>query len=256
MEKIHSIYFVGLIVIGLISTYILILLPHGIPNPMLEKTFFLFGLALNTIILLWSIGGYLLHRWIKTGKENLSLISWSVSFFIYSITFIAHLFRALGFSAANENSSVFHFFLYRWGMILWAAGILYGLLNILTENRRYQILPSLLTLIFGFTWLFLGLFIIPSRNPIEFTMYLFLQTIWIPVCFTMTYIFAYYGYKTKENGPKLVALGFFGIMISYYGWAPWHFEDVIYIYFIWYFIFLLSLTPVLLGFIVMTLEEK
>ena len=52
MEKIHSIYFVGLIVIGLISTYILILLPHGIPNPMLEKTFFLFGLALNTIILL------------------------------------------------------------------------------------------------------------------------------------------------------------------------------------------------------------
>ena len=256
MEKIHSLYFLGLIIIGSISTYVLIILPRGISIPALQTTFFLFGLALNTTILLWWIAGFLLYRWVKTGKKNPSLIIWSISFFIYSITFVAHLFRALGFSIANENLSVFHFFIYRWGMIVWAAGILYGLLKILTENKTYQLIPSVLTLIFGFLWLILGLFIIPSANPIETTMYLFLHTIWIPVCFTMFYIFAYYGYKTKQNGPKLVALGFFGIMISYHGWAPWHFTDLVYIYFIWYFIFLLSLTPVLIGFIVMALEEK
>lgn len=256
MERIHSIYFLGLVIIGIISTYVLILLPRGISIPALEMTFFLFGLALNTIILLWSIAGFLLYRWFKTGKKNPSLIIWSISFFIYSITFLAHLFRALGYSIANENLSVFHFFMYRWGMIVWAAGILYGLLKILTENKTYQQIPSIIILIMGFTWLILGLFIIPSKNPIEFTMYLFLHTIWIPVCFTMFYIFAYYGYKTKQNGPKFVALGFFGVMISYHGWAPWHFSDLVYLYFIWYFIFLLSLTPILIGFIVMAVEEK
>ena len=256
MEKIHSLYFLGLIIIGIISTYILIILPRGISIPALETTFFLFGLALNTIILLWCIAGFLLYRWFKTGRINPSLIIWSISFFLYSITFVAHLFRALGYSIANENLSVFHFFMYRWGMIVWAAGILYGLLKILTENKTYQLIPSVVTLILGFAWLILGLFILPSKNPIEFTMYLFLNTIWIPVCFTMFYIFAYYGYKTQQNGPKLVALGFFGVMISYYGWAPWHFSDLVYIYFIWYFIFLLSLTPILIGFIVMAVEEK
>ncbi len=256
MEKIHLIYVLGLIIIGLFSTYVLISLPHGIPIPMLEKTFFLFGLALNTVILLWSIGFFLLIRWIKTGMKNPSLIIWSISFFIYSITFIAHLFRALGFSAANENLSTFHFFMYRWSMIVWAAGLLYGLLKIITENKKYQIIPGLLTLILGFTWLILGLFVIPSENPIEFTMYLFLYTIWLPICFSMSYIFAFYGYKTKESGPKLLSVGFLGVMISYMAWAPWHFADVVYIYFIWYFIFLLSLTPILLGFFLMTVEEK
>lgn len=256
MEKIHSIYFTGLFIIGIISIYVLIYFPHGMSVPVLKKTFFLFGLALNTIILLWSIAGYLLLRWFKTEKRNPSLITWSISFFIYSITFIAHLFRALGFSNANENLSVVHFFIYRWGMIIWAAGILYGLLKILTDNKTYQIFPSVFTLIMGFLLLVLGLFIIPSKNPIETTMYLFLHIIWIPVCFTMCYIFAYYGYESKESGPKLVALGFFGVMISYHGWAPWHFSDLIYIYFIWYFIFLLSLTPILIGFILMAVEEK
>ena len=142
MEKIHIIYIIGLAIIALFSAYVLIVLPHGVPVPALEKTFFLFGLAINTTILLWSIGGYLLHRWFITGRDNPSLIIWGMSFFIYSITFVAHIFRALGFSAANENLSPLHFFAYRWGMIVWAAGMLYGLLKILTENKRIQIIIS------------------------------------------------------------------------------------------------------------------
>ena len=141
-------------------------------------------------------------------------------------------------------------------MVVWAAGMIYGLLKILTDNKKYQLYPSLAVLGVGFLWLILGLFVIPTESPIEFTMYYFLHIIWIPVCFTMSYIFFFYGYKTKQSGPKILGLGFFLLMLSYYGWAPWHFSDVVYLYFIWYFIFLLSLTPILMGFLVMSKEEK
>ncbi|TFF94152.1 MAG: hypothetical protein EU544_04850 [Promethearchaeota archaeon] len=234
----------------------MVLQPHGFPIPNLSATFFLFGLGLNTSILLWSIAGYLLFRWIKTDRKNDSLIAWSLSFFIYSLTFVAHIFRALGYAAWNENSSVFHFFAFRWVMIIWAAGIFYGVLKILTDDKRLYLVPSVAIIIIGFLWFFLGLFIIPSENPIEFTMYLFLFTIWIPICFTMAYIFFYYGYNTRQSGPKVISLGFLILMISYMQWAPWHFSDVIYIYFIWYFVFSLSLVPILLGFVIMTLEEQ
>ena len=256
LEKTHFLYIFGILIITFISTYVLFQLPHGQPILVLESSFFLFGLGLNSTILLWCIAGYLLLRWIRTKRKNTSLFIWSISFFIYSITFVAHIFRALGFPFANENSSPLLFFLWRWGMPFFSAGILYGILMILTENKKLQIIPSVLVLFIGFLTLILGLFIIPSENPIEVTMYLFLQTIWIPICFTMAYIFAYYGYKAKQIGPKLVGLGFFILMVSYHGWTPWHFQDVMYIYFIWYFLFLLSLTPILLGFVLMSVEGR
>lgn len=71
MEKTHYLYITGLIIISIISAYVLIVLPHGIAIPVLESTFFLFGLALNSIILLWTIAGYLLLRWIRTKRKNL-----------------------------------------------------------------------------------------------------------------------------------------------------------------------------------------
>lgn len=256
MEKSHFLYIAGLIILSIISAYVLIFLPHGEAIPILESSFFLFGLALNSTILLWTIGGYLLLRWIKTKRKNPSLFIWSISFLVYSLTFIAHIFRALGFPNANENLSVIHFFLWRWVMPCFSAGMLYGILKILTDNKKLQKIPSISVLVLGFLWLILGLFVIPSKNPIETTMYLFLHTIWIPVCFSMAYIFIFYGYKAKELGPKVIGLGFFLLMVSYFGWAPWHFDDVVYLYFIWYFIFLLSLVPILLGFVVMSYEEK
>ncbi len=256
LEKSHLLYIAGLIILSIISVYVLIVLPHGVPVPQLQEHFYLLGLGLNSTILLWTISGYLLLRWIRTNKKNKSLLIWSISFLVYSITFVAHIFRAIGFPIANENLSVFHFFLWRWGMPCFSAGILYGILEILTDNKKLQQIPSISVLILGFLWLILGLFIIPSEDPIEVTMYLFLYTIWIPVCFTMAYIFTFYGYKAKEIGPKLVGLGFFILMISYHGWAPWHFEEVYYLYYLWYFLFLLSLTPILLGFVLMSFEES
>ena len=55
---------------------------------------------------------------------------------------------------------------------------------------------------------------------------------------------------------KVISIGFLGLMITYMAWAPWHFADVIYIYFIWYSLFVLSLTPILFGFIIMSVEER
>ncbi|MFX1311165.1 MAG: hypothetical protein ACFFHD_00945 [Promethearchaeota archaeon] len=136
MEKTHLLYFAGLIIISIISIYVLIYLPHGFPIFILESSFFLFGLGLNSTILLWTIGGYLLIRWFKTNRNNSSLIIWSISFFIFSITFLAHIFRALGFCFANENLSPLHFFAWRWVMPCFSAGIFYGILIILTENRK------------------------------------------------------------------------------------------------------------------------
>ena len=256
VEKPHIIYFIGLIIISIITIIILVVLPRGTPVPELSTTFFLLGLGLNSTLLLWTIGGYLLFRWLQSKRKNPSLLIWSISFFLYSITFVAHIFRAFGIVDANENTSVFHFFTYRWGMVVWAGGMIYGLLKILTDKKKFQIYGSVGVLGIGFLSLILGLFVIPTDNPIEFTMYIFLHIIWIPICFTMSYIFFYYGYKTKQLGPKILGLGFFLLMVSYYGWAPWHFSNVVYLYFLWYFIFVLSLTPILMGFVIMSIEEK
>ncbi len=255
-EKIHFLYIGGLAVISVICIYVLIVIPHGVPIPQLQGTFFLFGLAMNTCVLLWSIGFYLLHRWSKTGRKNSAMLVWGVSFLLFSVTFIAHLFRAFGIVDANENVSPAHFFAYRWVMAVFAGGMFYGILRILTEKKALQIIPSVGIGGVGILWLILGLFVIPSKNPIEYTMYLFLHTIWIPICFTMSYVFFYYGYKAKKLGPKIVGLGFLLLMISYFGWAPWHFAEVVYLYFIWYSFFIISLTPILLGFVVMALEEQ
>lgn len=252
--KKHFIYVIGLILIGLVCAYVLVTVPHGETFPLLEKSFYLFGLGLNTTVLLWTIATYLLYRWFKIKRTNLSLLIWSLSFYVYSITFVAHIFRAFGIVDANENTSVIHFLFYRMGMIFFVAGILYGLLRILTENKKIQRYPSLLVIIVGFFLFILGLFVIPSSNPIELTMYIFLFTIWIPICFTMAYIFFYYGKNAKLTSPKVIAIGFIGICITYAAWAPWHFSDVIYIYFIWYFLFMLSLVPVLIGFVTLALE--
>lgn len=254
LEKSHYAYIIGMVIIGIFSSYVLIFRPHGLPVPALESSFYLFGLAMNTLILLYSISGFLLYRWLKTGRNNPSLLIWALSFLLYSLTFVAHLFRAFGVVDANENTSPLHFFAYRWVMIVWAAGILFGLLKIVTDNKKTQLIPSGIVIVGGFSILLLGLFIIPFDNPIESTMYIFLYTIWVPICFTMSYIFAYLGSKGNQRGPKYISLGFLLLMISYMAWAPWHFSDVIYLYFIWYFIFNLSLTPILIGFIVMSVE--
>jgi hypothetical protein len=147
-------------------------------------------------------------------------------------------------------------------MILWAGASLYGILRILTENKKIQIIPPITAMGAGFLWFIYGLFVVDIpivAERINQMMYGFLFGIWIPICFSISYIFLYYGRKAGVTGPKILFLGYLGLTITYMGWAPWHFSNVIYFYFVWYFLFLLSLVPILVGFMMLSKqagEEK
>jgi hypothetical protein len=258
--KEHLIYFIGIIIIAILCVIVLIIKPHGSAPGILDPTIALqqynlvtFGLGLDTTIILWIIGLFLLYRWNKGGRSNTSLLIWGLGFLIYSVTFVAHIFRGWGFAWANENSSPENFFLWRFGMILWAGGSLYGILRILTDDKKIQIIPPVVVISAGFTWFIYGLEIV---RDIEWMMYGFLFGIWIPICFSISYIFLVYGRKSGTSGPKILFLGYLGLTITYMAWAPWHFGDVVYFYFVWYFLFLLSLIPILIGFILLARESE
>ncbi|TFG04650.1 MAG: hypothetical protein EU536_04125 [Promethearchaeota archaeon] len=256
--KEHIFFFIGIIVIAILCFLVLLLKPHATAPEILDPAIgpynlVTFGLGFDTSIILLTIAFYLLNRWNKGGRTNTSLLVWSCGFFVYSSTFIAHIFRGIGFSWANENSSPEIFFLWRFGMIIWAGCSLFGILRILVEDKKTQIIPSLAVIGIGFSWFSYGLLIV---RDIEWTMYGFLFGIWIPICFSISYIFFIYGRKSKTTGPKVLFLGYLGLTITYMGWAPWHFPDVIYFYFVWYFWFLLSLIPILIGFIMFSKESE
>ncbi len=250
--KKNIVYTIGITLLIILSIFVLITLPHGTEFPELKDDFFLLGLGLNSSILIISIGSYLLYRWVKGGRENSSQLVWGVCWLLYSWTFIAHILRAFGIPWANENLSTGNFFLFRWVMIIFAAGIYYGISLVLTENRKLQIIPTVIILGIGFLWFAIGLFVL---NSTENMMYIFLFCIWSPILFSLAYTFYLYGRNSTLRSPYLIALGFFGVAVTYLAWAPWHFADVIYLYFIWYFLFQLSLVPILMGFLLLTAES-
>ena len=252
-------YFIGMGIIIVLCVLVLTFRPQfpgpEILNPTAGNYYNLvtFGLGLDTTVIIFTIASYLIYRWHSGGRSNTSLLIWGISFFVYSVTFIAHIFRGLGFPLANENFSEELFFLYRFGMILWAGGSLYGILRILVDDKKLQIIPSLTVIGVGTLWFSYGLFIV---RDIEFMMYGFLFAIWIPICFSISYIFLVYGRKSGHSGPKILFIGYLGLTITYMAWAPWHFSAVVYFYFVWYFLFLLSLIPILVGFIVLSKETE
>jgi hypothetical protein len=260
--KDNIIYFIGIGLIIALSIVVLLVKPHASAPEILDPTLgnyynlVTFGLGMDSTILIWLIASFLLYRWIKGGRSNTSLLVWSLGFFIYSVTFVAHILKGWGFSWANENLSPTHFFLWRFGMILWAGGSLYGILRILIKDKKAQILLPVAVICLGFLWFIYGLFFAGYSAVIEETMYTFLFAIWIPICFSISYIFLLYGRRSKSSGPKILFIGYLGLTITYMGWAPWHFSNVIYFYFFWYFLFLLSLVPILIGFMLLSKESE
>jgi hypothetical protein len=246
---IYTLTMVGLL---LLCVYVLIYRPHLSGIEALKSTFFLFGLSLDTAILLWAIGGFLMYRWFSTGMKSLSTISWSLSWLAYSIVFIGLCFQALGFAWANSNDPVI-FFWWRNVMIVWTAGMWFGISTILFQEIkmiRYGLTG--LILLASYLWFSYGLLIL---GDIEYTMYGFLYAVWIPICFTIAYAFYLHGSKTGLTSPKFLTIGFIFLAITYMAWAPWHFPDVSYIYFIWFFLFEVSLVPILIGFILIPVER-
>ncbi|MFX1518389.1 MAG: hypothetical protein ACFFCD_00480 [Promethearchaeota archaeon] len=241
---VYTISMIGLLVL---CVYVLLFRPHLGGLEALKSTFFLFGLSLDTVILLWGIGLFLMYRWYYTGMKSASTLSWGLSFLVYSLVFIGLCLQALGVGWANSNDPVI-FFAFRNVMILWAAGMWLGISSILTEKKIIRFGLSGLIIVASYIWFAYGLLIL---GDVEYTMYGFLFAVWIPICITVGYAFYLYGSNTGLSSPKFLTVGFIFLAITYMAWAPWHFPDVSYIYFIWFFLFEISLVPILIGFILL-----
>ena len=112
-------------------------------------------------------------------------------------------------------------------------------------------IPAILMVAIGELWFVYRLIISPD---IETTMYGFLFGGFIPMAITIAYLFFTYGRDLKFSSAYMLSIGFFVMALSYMAWAPWHFPEVIYIYFIWFDIFNLSLGIIFAGFFALPKE--
>jgi hypothetical protein len=237
MSIIAVIYILGILVV--------VQVPQLEPALIPAESFWLFGLSLQAVILLFGTAAVILYNWFRNPYPPLRV--WSVSFFIYSIAFLGLMFASLGI--VNENIPVV-FFLFRSSMIVWAAGMIYGLAAHLGFGSRVKYLLSSLALIFGYAWFIWGLLVVAD---IEYTMYGFLYFIFIPICAYLAWAFYRAARTTGFNSFNYVSLGMAGLAITHGAWAPWHLN---YIYAVWLFLFNLSLVPVFAGFIGVFQESK
>ena len=245
-----------IVVFYIISAFTVFTLPRGFEIPQLTDSYVLFGPSLSALILLLSIGGYLVYRYyIKPPprKESMYQLIWGISFLVYSITFIGMCLQSLGCDFANLDDPVL-FFLWRNPMILWVTGMLIGTLMLFTEDKMSIYIPSLVIFFAGEFWFFLRLVLIVDMNSVEQTMYGFLFGEFIPVAILIAYLFYFYAKNQKLSSAWILTIGFALLALTYASWAPWHFSDLRYIYFIWFDIFLVSLAFILTGFFALPKE--
>ncbi len=254
--KNHQIFFVVLMGIVVLDTLVIIFRPELPGFAPLQTTFFAFGLSLQAVIFIYVIAAFLLYRWKVTGKSNVSTLTWGIAFLLYGLVFIGMILESLGVPWANTKDPVngpITFFGWRQFMILWVALMYYGISTILTDNKRVCLVPALIMLGFGYLWFIIGLLVLVD---ISLTMYVFLYSLWTPLCATIAYSFLLYGRQAHLVSPKILTGGFALLGITYLAWAPWHFASVIYIYFIWFALFDVSLAFIMLGFVVLPYEIK
>ncbi|MFX1516610.1 MAG: hypothetical protein ACFFC6_09895, partial [Promethearchaeota archaeon] len=91
-------------------------------------------------------------------------------------------------------------------------------------------------------------------NSVEQTMYGFLFGEFIPISILIAYLFYHYGKDQKLSSLWILTIGFSLLALTYASWAPWHFSDLRYIYFIWFDLFLVSLAFILTGFFALPKE--
>lgn len=234
-----------LAIIYLLGILVVITLPQLEPALIPQETFWLFGLSLQAIFLLLGIAIVILYNWYRNPYSPLKV--WSVSFAVYSLTFFGLLLTSLGI--IDENIPVV-FFLFRNTMIIFAAGMIYGLATHLNFDKKLRYLISSLIIIFGYIWFIWGLLLVSN---IEYTMYGFLYFIFIPASAYVAWAFYMAAKETGFSSFKYISLGMVGLAITYGAWAPWHLN---YIYGVWFFLFNLSLVPIFAGFIGLFHESK
>jgi len=147
-------------------------------------------------------------------RENVPMI-WGTSFLAYIVTYIGIILNASDIITMNAEL----FFFFRSSMILWAAGIAYGLITLRTsrEGLRNYIPLSIAGL--SLAWFAWGLFNVGS---IEYTMYGFTSFIWVPLTFAFGYFFWTYSGGTGHSGMKWISAGMVYMGSTYLFWAPTH----------------------------------
>jgi hypothetical protein len=243
----NSGYIILISVIYIITTLVVIIKPRGFAISELTTSYDLFGPSLAGFILILIIGGYLLYRYFSKARpleQAPFQLIWGVSFVIYSITLLGLLLQAWGFDFADMTRPEI-FLVWRTPMILWIAGMWIGVTKLLTDKTNLIYYSALLIVILGELWFLIGLVIL---GDIEFTMYGFLYWEFVPMAFVLALLWHHYGKGADLNSPKVIAAGFTLFGIAYLAWAPWHFEDLKYIWYIWFNVYLVSLALLLTGF--------
>jgi signal transduction histidine kinase len=143
-------------------------------------------------------------------------------------------------------------------MIFWAAGMWIGFAEILFsihQNKKlFKIIPALTIVITSELWFIYGLLL---QSNIELTMYGFLFSVFIPVSFTIAYMWYLFGFKRykltgySKRAVIYLVVGFVWFGITYAAWSPWHFAEVFYVSKIWFGLSLVALTLMLIGFMML-----
>ncbi|MFW9904129.1 MAG: hypothetical protein ACFFFH_07350 [Candidatus Thorarchaeota archaeon] len=240
-------YLIIIVIIYLITTLIVIAKPRGFTVPELTTTYDLFGTSLTGFILILILSSYLLFRYFSKARpleQAPFQLIWGSSFLIYSITLLGLLLQALGFEFADMTDPLI-FLIWRTPMIIWVAGMWIGVTKLYTDNPKYTYLAALVIFLLGELWFLIGLVFL---GDIELTMYGFLYWEFVPMAFILAILWYNYGKGAKLNSPKIIAAGFTLFGLTYLAWAPWHFEELQYIWHIWFNIYLVSLAILLTGF--------
>ncbi len=240
-----------LLLVGIIYFWIVtfvLIIPRGFSVPQLEDTYNQFGPSFAALILLLVIGGYIIYRNyfkpLQLKGDVSHQVIWGVSFLIYAITFLGLCLEAWGFPFTDMSDPII-FFIWRTPMIIFVCGIWIGTSQLFTDNKRIINIVAFLILLLGQSLFFIGLLILKN---IELTMYGFLFCEFIPMAFILACLWYRYGKGSTLSSPKVLALGFFLLGLVYAAWAPWHFEDLKYIYYTLFNVFNLALTMILVGF--------
>jgi hypothetical protein len=231
----------------MITTLIVVIKPRGFSVPELTTSYDLFGASFAGFVLVFTIGGYLLYRYFSQAKpleQAPFQLIWGSSFLIYSITLIGLVFQAWGFEFADMTDPMI-FLIWRTPMIIWVAGMWIGVSKLLTDNKKLIYYPAILLIILGELWFIFGLLVLVD---IEFTMYGFLYWEFVPMALVLAILWYQYGKKAELSSPTVIALGFLLFGVAYLAWAPWHFEELKYIWFFWFNVYIVSLAFLLTGF--------
>ncbi len=240
-------YIVIFVIIYILTTLFVILKPRGFAIPQLEEKYDLFGASFTGFILLLLIGAILLYFYFST-RQSLDqapfLLYWGISFLIYAITLLGLCMEALGFDFANMEEPLIFLF-WRSPMIFWVAGMWIGTSKLFQDNFKINYIPALLIILLGEIWFIFGLLIL---GDVEFTMYGFLYWEFIPMGLVLAILWYNYGKRAELSSPKLITFGFLLFCLAYMGWAPWHFAELRYIWYILFHIFLIGLSLIFTGF--------